>query len=280
MVSWKLMWVLLFLFGIAVGMLIIELMHQEGNDEKNSGKKSDGGTREPPALPESRLEQVTLPPKEAASGKDEETGEGPSIVINRKTNYKPTLRSEPFHFSSKTPNPQGDDRRYLILVDQAYKELKHTLEWGEKTRRNCVEQGGILLGSVESYHNEIYCFIKNILLAETHGDPAFVEFTSRMWADMQDRLDKINASMEDDEKLVIVGWFHTHPNHLAVFMSGTDMDTQRLNFSQKWQVSLVMNPHTNTYRVYFGADAKEGKVVFPEQLEEHPADQGAWYKGR
>lgn len=279
MVSWKLMWGMLLLAAISIGLLINELRHLD-DDEKGSDKKNGGGTRQPPALSESRVEQV-LPPlsKEVAPGEGEKTRPNPKIVINRKTSYEPALRSEPFDFLYKVPNPRSNDRRYLILADHAYKKLKHTLEWGEKTHRNCVEQGGILLGNVCSYHNEIYCFIEDVLLAETHGDPVFVEFTNRMWAEMQDRLTEINASMKDGEKLVIVGWFHTHPNDLAVFMSETDMDTQRLNFSQKWQVSLVMNPHTNKYRVFFGADAREGKVVFPEQLKGHPANQGALNKG-
>lgn len=277
------MWVMVvpaaIVISILICMLITELTHQE-DDGKESAKKSGGGTMQPPDLPESCPKQVNLPPpKEAAPEKGAETGRSLRIVINKKTSYEPTLRSKPFYFFRKAPNPQGDDRRYLFLVDHAHEKLKHTLEWGEKTRQNCLEQGGILLGNVESYRNEIYCFTKDILLAETHGTPAFVDFTNRMWADMQDRLTEINASMKDDEKLVIVGWFHTHPNDLAVFMSGTDMDTQRLNFSQEWQVSLVMNPHTNTYRVFFGADAREGKVVFPEQLEGYPADQGVWKSG-
>lgn len=185
----------------------------------------------------------------------------PKITINRETTYRPEQLSRPFQFSGKTPNPQNDSRRYLILEKHAHAKLKDGLDWGRKTRRNCVEQGGILLGRAALYGNEIYCFVKDILLADTSGDPVFVELSSEMWAAMQARLDIINASLDEDRKLAIVGWFHTHPNNLAVFMSGTDMQTQRLNFSQEWQASLVMNPHMDRYRAFFGANAVGGKIV-------------------
>ena len=190
----------------------------------------------------------------------------PRITINRETAYRPAQLSRPFNFSGKTSNPQNDDRRYLIIEKSAYTKLKSELEWGRKTRRNCVEQGGILLGRAAFYNNEIYCFVEDILLADTSGNPVFVEFSDEMWADMQNRFDAINALTESGRKLVIVGWFHTHPNGLSVFMSGTDMQTQRLNFAQEWQVSLVMNPHTHKCRAFFGVNAIDGRIVFPESL--------------
>lgn len=189
------------------------------------------------------------------------------IVINRKSEYEPECLDEPLDFDGKMSNPQNDERYYLILEKNTAQKLKDSLDWGMKTKRNRVEQGGILLGRVACYENEIYCFVENILLADTTGDPVFVEFTNEMWAVMQEELAKMNAAFDSSEKLAIVGWFHTHPNGLAVFMSGTDMQTQRLNFSQKWQASLVMNPHMRKYRVFFGARAVEGKVVSAAKLK-------------
>ncbi|MDR1134568.1 MAG: hypothetical protein LBL49_00070 [Clostridiales Family XIII bacterium] len=121
----------------------------------------------------------------------------------------------------------------------------------------------MLLGNVARYKNEVYCFVEDIILAKTTGDPAFVEISREMWADIHQVIAQKNSIFETTHQLAIVGWFHTHPNGLLVFMSGTDMNTQRLNFSQTWQASLVMNPHTNKYRAFFGADATEGRIVFP-----------------
>ncbi|MCL1914027.1 MAG: hypothetical protein FWG10_09165 [Eubacteriaceae bacterium] len=187
--------------------------------------------------------------------------EEPKIVINSKSEYKPIELKKPYKFPGKTPNPQNDERRYLILGEYTEKKIKDSVDWGMRTKRNIVEQGGVLLGNIAYYSNEIYCFVEDILLADTAGNPMFVEFTIGMWASMQNELADINSHLSNGKQLVIVGWFHTHPNRLSVFMSGTDMSTQRLNFSLDWQSSLVMNPHTSKYRAFFGAGATEGKVV-------------------
>lgn len=186
------------------------------------------------------------------------------IVITGKSEYKPSLLDAPFHFSGKTPNLQNVTRHYLIIEKLALIKLKNALDWGSITTRNEVEQAGILLGRAAIWGNEIYSFVEDILLAETFGNPVFVEITCEMWADLHNKLSELNTLLDEKVPLVLVGWFHTHPKNLSVFMSATDMITQRQNFSQEWQASLVLNPHTNKYRVFFGSRATEGKVVLPE----------------
>lgn len=186
------------------------------------------------------------------------------IVITGKSEYKPSLLDTPFQFSGKTPNPQDATRHYLILEKRALTKLRDSLDWDSITTRNQVEQAGVLLGRAAIWGNEIYCFVEDILMAETFGNPVFVEITYEIWADLYNKLSELKNILDKNAPLVIVGWFHTHPNDLSVFMSATDMITQRQNFSQEWQASLVMNPHTNKYRAFFGARATEGKVVLPE----------------
>ncbi|MDR0918192.1 MAG: hypothetical protein LBM93_02930 [Oscillospiraceae bacterium] len=191
----------------------------------------------------------------------------PKITITSRKEYSPTILQTAFDFKGKTPNPRDDERYYLLLTKSAVENIKKSLDWGHKTKNNQVEQGGVLLGNVCRYKNEVYSIVIDILLAATTGNPVFVEFTNAMWADMQDRLDEKNLNRSRNEQLVILGWFHTHPNNLSVFMSGTDMTTQRLNFSQEWQASLVMNPHTNDMKAFFGHSATNGKIVPPEKWE-------------
>ncbi|MBD5525400.1 MAG: hypothetical protein HDR04_13480 [Lachnospiraceae bacterium] len=191
--------------------------------------------------------------------------EKPQIVIKAKSIYEPIQLDAPFPISGVINREiEGDIAGYLIFNDYAIEKLKSALDWGKLTSRNQVEQGGILLGAISFYKDEIYCFVDDILLAKTKGMPAFVEFTKEMWRDMQNELGILNEKRNQDRKLVILGWFHTHPNNLSVFMSGMDMETQRLNFPLNWQVSLVMNPHKNVLRVFFGKEADEGVVVFPK----------------
>ena len=42
-------------------------------------------------------------------------------------------------------------------------------------------------------------------------------------------------------------------------MSGTDMNTQRLNFEK--QFALVLNPHRQILKAFEGADARECEIV-------------------
>jgi proteasome lid subunit RPN8/RPN11 len=184
------------------------------------------------------------------------------IKINNKAVYKPEIIDAPYNLAGRGANLQNQKRRYLILTKEALEELRYSVEWGKRTRKNQVEQGGVLVGRVLQYKDEIYNEIKHILLADTKGSTAFVEFTPKMWADMQERLSEMNEKLSSETQMVITGWFHTHPNNLSVFMSGTDMRTQCLNFFQDWQASLVLNPHTKKLRVFFGAKATDGKIIF------------------
>jgi len=53
----------------------------------------------------------------------------------------------------------------------------------------------------------------------------------------------------------VVGWFHTHPNSLPAFMSGTDRATQRSFFSAGWHFALGLNPHRRLAACFHAADA-------------------------
>ena len=66
--------------------------------------------------------------------------------------------------------------------------------------------------------------------------------------------------------LRVVGWYHTHPNGLDVFMSGTDRDTQRALFPGAAQFALVLNPHRRLWRAFRGADSDpcHAAVIVPE----------------
>jgi len=82
--------------------------------------------------------------------------------------------------------------------------------------------------------------------------------THETWKDMLDVVDNL------DSKLQIVGWYHTHPNDLDVFMSGTDTATQARVFSHDWQFAIVLNPHKKIWRSFYGANSNEcqGYVIY------------------
>ena len=63
----------------------------------------------------------------------------------------------------------------------------------------------------------------------------------------------------------IVGWYHSHPN-IGVFMSGTDMRTQRAFFYHPWCVSIVYDPIRNEIGCFLGMEAKFTKPAVFEPI--------------
>jgi proteasome lid subunit RPN8/RPN11 len=51
----------------------------------------------------------------------------------------------------------------------------------------------------------------------------------------------------------VVGWFHSHPG-LGVFLSGTDLRTQRDCFGAEWQIAVVLDPQRREFGVFAGPD--------------------------
>ena len=71
------------------------------------------------------------------------------------------------------------------------------------------------------------------------------------WAKML----KVYDERYKNDGLYVIGWFHTHPNDLPVFMSPTDMRTQKHFFNEQWHFSLVLNPHRRLAACFHSAAA-------------------------
>src|SRR6185295_299681 len=91
---------------------------------------------------------------------------------------------------------------------------------------------------------------------------------------MLDYVDRLEDASGDAPK--VIGWYHTHPGSLDVFMSPTDQETQRRLFNQTWHFSLVLNPQRQEYRVYYGADSAEcrGQIVTDVENKKEPLHAG------
>lgn len=66
---------------------------------------------------------------------------------------------------------------------------------------------------------------------------------------------------EGAEQLKVLGWYHTHPNNLDVFLSSTDMETVRLKYYKPEKYSVVLNPHRGIFRAFAGGNAIEVPVI-------------------
>lgn len=114
-----------------------------------------------------------------------------------------------------------------------------------------VEQGGILFGNAyEDPNYGIYVEINVAIPAPaTVGSGVHLEFTSDSWQNI------ISYARSQHPQENIVGWYHSHPN-LGVFMSGTDMNTQRAFFYHPWCLSIVRDPVRNSTGYFLGEQAR------------------------
>jgi len=148
--------------------------------------------------------------------------------------------------------PEGDPHHKLVLKHKAVREIFDFIEWDRGERPDSRdEQGGILLG--KRYYDakkEIHFAVvsKAITADDAVGSSGYLDITQECWRDMHKKKDDYNEATGEDA--VIVGWFHTHPNSLSCFMSGTDRNTQDLFFDGDNTYSIVFNPQRHLLKAF------------------------------
>lgn len=178
------------------------------------------------------------------------------VSIKEFPNYEILLKSDYSDSHSKS--------HYLFLTNQVRDQIFTHIGWKETTAENIVEQGGILLGS--TYYDEqkgiTFGIVEKAIAGKSAvGSPGYLEMNHQAWKEMIDKVDEI-LNDNPELKLQIIGWYHTHPNSLGVFMSGTDRNTQKKMFGNSWQFAVVINPHTQIWRVFYGSNSDECKGAF------------------
>lgn len=161
---------------------------------------------------------------------------------------------------------QNFQKRYILLSDNYTKAEKDYLTIimpaaagailnfiGWSTRYPRVEQGGFLVGRY--YYDEKkkrkICVVEFAFPAkEASGDVVSLHITHEDAAEMYRKLDALNKNYPESKKLQLVGWFHTHPNALDVFMSGVDQETQSQLFGDEKSIALVFNPNRKIWKSY------------------------------
>jgi len=182
------------------------------------------------------------------------------VITGSTTSYEP----EPFLSTNfkilGTSDFRGSyEERRLYISPKARSKIFRHISWGDSATANQVEQGGILVG--RSYRDEktgvIYGVVEDAISGDlATGSSAYLEMGHSTWKKMIDEFDNIMYS-NSIGSFQIIGWYHTHPNRLDVFMSGTDKGTQSRFFSHDWQFAIVLNPHRKIWRAFNGKDAKE-----------------------
>ena len=243
----------------------------ERTDAVNAAGEPSGGdgTMPPTAGPHA---SNTVKPDAAQGGSDgEPSGEsGPGDGRTRSATARfrvestePGYRPEECHRPAvhldcnfqAVPEGEVDPAYTLILLPDASRAIQGHVEWGHQTRRNCVEQGGLLVGRVfrDPSSGETSGWATAAIPGmSASGSSAFLQLHHQTWAEMLRMADGLG-----DDGLQVIGWYHTHPGSLSVFMSGTDRATQRRMFYADWHFAMVLNPQRRHWRVFHGADCLE-----------------------
>ena len=182
--------------------------------------------------------------------------------------YKPLAWSgETFELDQplKASNGREHSADCIFLSPQSWKVIYTHIGWGKETATNMVEQGGLLFG--RSYRSAETGYVHGIVTHaipayNAQGSAAYIRFSHENWKTMMDEFDTITA-LEEWADIQVIGWYHTHPGRLPVFMSGTDRNTQKIMFSKDWQFAIVLNPQRQTWRAFRGESAAEcqGEVI-------------------
>ncbi|MDR0429898.1 MAG: hypothetical protein LBH58_05400 [Tannerellaceae bacterium] len=145
----------------------------------------------------------------------------------------------------------------ILLTDNAKFLLFDHIGWGKKIENNIVEQGGLLIGKPYQVKDNVISIAESIIPAEsTSSNAAYLNMGNDTWGKMLAEYD--NRYAEKEYK--IIGWYHTHPNSLSVFMSSTDMGTQKRFFNKKWHFALVLNPHKLKAKAFYSVSGAECRL--------------------
>lgn len=148
------------------------------------------------------------------------------------------------------------DNLSVFLTQKARQQIFEHIQWGNlNTNDNRAEQGGILLGKIYEDSHGLYGIVEEAISGRNAvGNAVELEMSHETWQSMMNEADRI-AENNPELGYYIIGWYHTHPNNLEVFMSATDRNTQSLLFNQDWHFALVFNPHRKIWKAFHGKNA-------------------------
>ena len=98
-----------------------------------------------------------------------------------------------------------------------------------------LEVMGLMLGQVFNHDGVEYTVVRDVATTDLDASSTRVRFR-------RDGFEKLFASMDDiGFDHIVTGWYHSHPGH-GIFMSPTDVDTQKGMFSSSFHRAVVIDP--------------------------------------
>lgn len=155
-------------------------------------------------------------------------------------------------------SPANGRNGKIFFMPSALKDLDEHISWGQNLRENLVEQGGYMLGNVyrDSLTGTLFAIVLRLVpVYGAEGTPTYLYMGTDASFDATIRENEI--IQENNNSLRRVGWYHTHPGSLSVFMSGTDRKTQTKCYYNEWQFAVVLNPQKQIWRGFRGKEVTE-----------------------
>lgn len=127
------------------------------------------------------------------------------------------------------------------------------------------ETGGVFVGQAyfcketNTHYTEI---IGSIAAPHTIGNRVHFQLTAESWPDI------FKNHKQNYPTTTILGWYHSHPGH-GVFLSGTDLNTQRSTFNKVWQISTVYDTLHKDIGYFYGADGTRTSPVYLQDVNEN-----------
>lgn len=163
-----------------------------------------------------------------------------------------------------------DAAAVLYLLPSAFQELDAHIHWKIQARINQREQGGMMVGEVfrDSETGRIYGIVRHLIPSENAGDATYLQFTHEDWGRMLRIYEERFPQREAEERLRIIGWYHTHPN-MPTHMSQIDKRTHSSFWGKEWQFSVILNPQRGSWEVFNGEDCGNccGVLYYNSQWE-------------
>ncbi len=98
-----------------------------------------------------------------------------------------------------------------------------------------LEVMGLMLGQAFTHQGVEYTVVRDVATTDLDASSTRVRFR-------RDGFEKLFTSLDDvGFDHIVTGWYHSHPGH-GIFMSPTDVDTQKSMFSSSFHRAVVIDP--------------------------------------
>lgn len=157
----------------------------------------------------------------------------------------------------------------LVITEVAAQQMLSYIGWGNLDYLpNKVEQGGWMIGyhvfdQQGNIHHSVVTHIFHAI--NCIGTPVSLDWPAmedirlqRLFFDFKEHMAQTNPAASD--ALVLIGWFHTHPN-MECFLSETDYQNIQRSFYLPYQFSLVLNSQGVIWKCFRGALGQECNAI-------------------